>query len=269
VKNKLNSPFFQEPNFDNHHEAICMLDLEGDLLYANQAFSTIFGYSNEELLDLNYKHIVSSESMDIFDYYFQKSTITETQDFITSINCKDGTKVEVKVVTVSNEVNEKVRSIYCFFTEAIDQPLIHAGLRQTSDLTQSFVENNRDPILILDLEAIIVLANRAFSKLLGWRKENLEGFHILECPSIPPHLIEQMRDYYERVISGDPDLTTLETIRITDKGKEFNMSLTITPLYDQDGNVCNWAVQLREISEKRQLRKAIRSGTIISSWTKK
>jgi PAS domain S-box-containing protein len=264
------SSLFHEPYFENHNDAICILNLEGNFLYANQALSTLLGYSSQELLGLSFQKIVSSEDLEIFNYYFQKAAISDTQEFIAVVNCKNGNQTEFKIITVSNEIEGKVDNIFCFFTEANEQPLVHAGVYQTSkDLSDSFVENNRDPILILDMDAIIVLANRAFSKLLGWRKENLEGFHILNCPSIPPNLIEQMRDYYNRVVNGEPDLTALKTIRITNKGKEYNMLLTITPMNDQDGIIRNWAIQLRDITKHKILKKATRTDKIIKQLDKK
>jgi PAS domain S-box-containing protein len=129
------------------------------------------------------------------------------------------------------------------------------------ELCESFIESNRDPILLLDLDATIVLANRTFSQLLGWRKENLEGFHILSCPSIPPHLVEQMRDYYQRVVSSqynsDSDLFTLETIRVSNDEKAYHMMLSITPIYDHFGEVCNWAVHLRDITVQKETEKSL------------
>lgn len=122
----------------------------------------------------------------------------------------------------------------------------------------------RNPILLLDTKAVIVLANRAFSELLGWKKDNLEGFHILQCPSIPPPLVQQMKDYFHKVVdyySGgngmERELSFLETIRVTDSGTEYQMMLTITPIYKR-GEICNWAVHLRNVTDKFSLQKELK-----------
>jgi PAS domain S-box-containing protein len=112
----------------------------------------------------------------------------------------------MKIIRVSNELEGQIASISAFLTDISVNPI-------SMGLCESFIENNRDPILLLNLEAIIILANRAFSKLLGWRKENLEGYHILQCPSIPENLVEQMREYFHRIVAGETDIATLDTIQ--------------------------------------------------------
>jgi two-component system sporulation sensor kinase A len=245
--------------YENHAEAVYAINLQGDIIYANQAVSNLLGYSKEELMNLNIQEIVSSEGSEIFNYYFQKAVQSDTQEFITMINCKDGSQLEIKIITVSNEEDGQVSSISGTLTEiAKQQGTVSAGINKiTQGLCESFIENNRDPILLLDMDAIIVLANQAFSRLLGWRKENLEGFHILSCPSIPPHLVDQMRDYYNRVVNAEPNLTTLETIRVNEEGRAHYMMLSITPIHDLNGEVCNWAVHLRDITAQKEAEQSL------------
>lgn len=262
IENKSN--FFTPTNYESlsfiQYDASCVLDLEGSLVYANEAICELFGYSQDEMLSLNIGKIVSPEEVDSFHYYHRKAFEGETQEFDLAIACKQGNILELKVLMVPNEVDGKIVSISLSVKDLTDQSkeemkLIH------KDICVSFIENNRDPILLLDLNATIVLANRTFSQLLGWRKENLEGFHILKCPSIPPHLVQQMRDYYERVMaaqenavpSAESDLYTLETIRVSNDDRSYHMMLSITPIHDQDGEICNWAVHLRDITMQKEI----------------
>lgn len=250
--------------FKKHHDAICVMDLEGCIVYANQAASKLFGHSKEELLNLNYDMIVSCEEVECYYYYLQKAVEGETNEFELAINYKNSDKVTFQVMMVPNEVDSQIVNISVYAKGVTGQREIKSKYI-SKELSESFVESNRDPILLLDLNATIVLANDAFSRLLGWRKENLEGFHILRCPSIPPHLIEQMRDYYRRVVTAqnnpdstsDSDLATLETIRITNDGKAYHIMLSITPIQNGYGEIFNWAVHLRDITEQKQAEKSL------------
>jgi PAS domain S-box-containing protein len=171
---------------------------------------------------------------------------TDSQEFIAEIEAKDGKNIEIKITTVSNEVEGQIKSISAFLTDVTTQISANGTTSLVSKgLCESFIEHNRDPILLLDLDAVIVSANRSFSDLLGWRKENLEGFHILRCPSIPADLIEQMGDYFRRVVHGETKLEMLETVRMDTEGKSHFMKFSVTPIQDAKGEVCNWAVHLR------------------------
>jgi PAS domain S-box-containing protein len=249
------TPFVDDKrhSYDNHSDPINVMNLQGDILYSNQAASNLLGYTMEELLICNFNDIISTESLEIFKYYFEKAATSDIQEFIIGVKCKNGKRLEFKMVTMSNEIEGHVVNITGILTEISDQKNVNLVINQTSkDICQSFIENNRDPILLLDLDATIILANHSFSQLLGWRKENLEGFHILLCPSIPLHMIEQMRDYYHRVINGEPNLSTLETVRMTTEGIPRYMMLSITPIHDLNSNVCNWAVHLRDITAQKE-----------------
>jgi PAS domain S-box-containing protein len=252
--------------FDNHTDAICVMDWERRILYANQAISNRLGYSNEELLNIKFDEIISTDAgLEIFNYYFQRALESDTQEFIAEIKAKDGKSIEMKITTVSNEVEGKIVSVSGFLTDITTQTITTEGTSPLSkDLCESFIENNRDPILLLNLDAIIVLANHSFSELLGWRKENLEGFHILQCPSIPPDLIGQMDDYYRRVRNGEPNLETLQTVRIDTEGTSHYMMLSITPIHDANDQLCNWAVHLRDITRQIEAEQALlRSNTLL------
>jgi two-component system sporulation sensor kinase A len=245
--------------FENHSDAILVLNLQGEIIYVNQAVSNLLGYAKDELLNFKFQEILSPQGLEIFNYYFQIAAKSDTQEFITGINCKNGKELEIKIITVSNEKEGQIVSLTGFLTGVTEQSIVMAGINRTSskELCESFIENNMDPILLLDLDAVIVLANRAFSQLLGWRKENLEGFHILHCPSIPPHLVEQMRDYYTHVVNAEQHVTTLETIRINQEGRAYYMMLSITPICDRNDEICNWAVHLRDITAQKEAEKAL------------
>jgi two-component system sporulation sensor kinase A len=147
-------------------------------------------------------------------------------------------------------------------------------MQQSRELSISFIENNPDPILLLDLEGTIVLANHAFSRILGWQKDNLEGINIFSCPSIPPHLIDQMKDYHHSVVTAtynsdslnESNLSTLETIRVSNDGKAYHMMLSITSIFDQDGKVSNWAVHLRDVTAQKEAeQKLLRAGKLLAA----
>ncbi|RKL68620.1 hypothetical protein CR203_00780 [Salipaludibacillus neizhouensis] len=188
----------------------------------------------------------------------------ETHEFELGVNYKKGHKVELQVMMVPNEIEGQIINISVYVKDITKQRKVE--LEQINkELSESFIETNRDPILLLDMNATIVIANPAFSRLIGWRKENLEGFHILRCPSMPPHLINQMSDYYRRVVTAqynsdansDSNLSTLETIRVTNDEKAYHMMLSITPIKDVYGEICNWAVHLRDITVQKEAEKSL------------
>lgn len=247
--------------FEHHLDAICVVDENGNIVYANQFAKKIFDFPDSKLPNVNYSIIASPSETETFHFYFRQALDGKANEF-TLVVCKGKKKVQVTVVP--NVWGGQVVAVTVYMKD-ISKQNKHELETVQRDLCKSFIENNRDPILLLDVDATIVLSNPAFSKLLGWQKENLEGFHILSCPSIPTHLIKQMRDYYESVVTADhhpqsashADLSTLETIRVTNDEKAYHMMLSITPIFDSYGEVCNWAVHLRDITVQKEAERSL------------
>jgi hypothetical protein len=73
-----------------------------------------------------------------------------------------------------------------------------------------------------------------------------------------------MDDYYRRVRNGEPNLETLQTVRIDTEGTSHYMMLSITPIHDANDQLCNWAVHLRDITRQIKAEQALlRSNTLL------
>lgn len=253
LDNSLSPHGIDQLSYKYHPDAIYAMNLEGKIINANQATSKLLSYSIDELLNLSYENIISSEEFETFRYYFKKAFEGEVHKFKTAIICKNRKKIEATATTVPIEIDGQIVNVYAYINEITEQKETERKIQTSKELCKSFIDNHDDPILLLDLDATIVLINQAFSRLLGWRKENLEGLNILCCPSIPPYLVEQMKDYHHRIAMGKPVSAALETIRITNEGKVKHIMLSITPIHDWYGKVYNWAVHLRDVTAQKEM----------------
>ncbi|MDF2679313.1 MAG: kinE 3 [Brevibacillus sp.] len=252
--------------FNHHTDAICVMDASGNPFYANPSAAHLFSIPENEWSSIHFQSRIVPDEIETFHYYFKRAVDGESNMFEISVHNEANQKVKLHVKTVTLELDGQTVGVTVYMTDITAQKQKEAEFLQSSkDLCKSFIEHNRDPILLLDLESTIVFANSAFSRLLGWSKSSLEGFHILQCPSIPPHLIKQMSDYFQRAIAFESTaqadetrhLELLETVRITDAGQEYQMILSITPIYDAPGSVCNWAVHLRNNTDKKTLERQL------------
>jgi len=254
-------PKMYESLYGKHPDPVIVTDFDGRIAYANAAACATFGLEEGEPSRLRIHDRVSPNDVGALDAFLEQAAGGESQSFRVAAGQGDGTfPKETRVVAVPIGCGANPEALVLYIADATEPKREEALLRDaTRELAASFIEHCRDPILLLDTDATIVLANPAFSRLLGWRKEKLEGFHILQCPSIPPRLVVQMRDYFRRAIAaygaGSPhagELEFLETMRMTDEGVEYPMTLTIAPMY-RSGEICNWAVHLRNVSDRKQL----------------
>jgi PAS domain S-box-containing protein len=108
-----------------------------------------------------------------------------------------------------------------------------------------------DMITILDKKNKILRANKAATEKLGTSKKNILGSHCFQCvhgkqesPSFCPHAMmlkdgkEHMADFYEEKLGMD-------------------MLVSVTPIYDKDGNITGSVHIARDITEHKKKEKEL------------
>ena len=252
-----------EALFARHPDAVFVINADGYIVYANPSAHELSDGDERSPTDpvRHVRQAVRSDEIEMFHYYFQRAIAHgEPRRFEMAIRRSRGggaREVRVQLVPLGGEGRGTGALVFMQTADAArNEPEPESAL---DAIGASFIESHSDPILLLDRNATIALSNGAFSKLLGWRKDQLEGFHILQCPSIPPYLVSQMNDFVTRVFeSGGESASTMETIRITDQGQEYQMLLTLTPVRDRAGLVRYWAVHLRDITKRKLLEEQLK-----------
>jgi PAS domain S-box-containing protein len=122
----------------------------------------------------------------------------------------------------------------------------------------AIVESSDDAIISKDLNGIINSWNKAAERLLGYAAEEAIGKPITML--IPPDRHSEETGILEKIRRGER-IEHFETIRVTKNGDPINISLTISPVLNERGEVIGASKIARDITEKRkseeQLRRAL------------
>lgn len=118
----------------------------------------------------------------------------------------------------------------------------------------AIVESSDDVILSKDLNGIITSWNPAAVRLFGYSAEEMIGSSILRI--IPEQLHSDEKMIIESLRAGRR-VEHFETVRLTKAGQLLDVSLTISPLMDEHGQVIGASKILRDISGRRKLEKSL------------
>jgi PAS domain S-box-containing protein len=113
----------------------------------------------------------------------------------------------------------------------------------------AIVQYSDDAIISKDTEGIITSWNPAASRIYGYTAEEVIGRSISIL--IPDHRRGEEQRILARVLAGDR-LEHYETERITSDGRLLSMSLTISPIFDADGNVIRASVIARDVTQRQR-----------------
>ena len=125
----------------------------------------------------------------------------------------------------------------------------HGEEAELRGLLAAIVESSDDAIISKTLEGVVTSWNRGAQRIFGYSAEEVVGQHISLL--MPPERVEDMRRILERVRRGER-VDHYETKRRTKDGRIIDVSLTVSPVRDADGNIIGASKVARDITEQKQ-----------------
>ncbi len=114
----------------------------------------------------------------------------------------------------------------------------------------AIVESSDDVILSKDLNGIITSWNAAAERLFGYTAEEIVGASIFKL--IPEHLHSEKNMILENIRAGR-SIEHFETSRLTKGGQLIDVSITISPVKNEQGKVIGASKILRDISGRKRI----------------
>jgi PAS domain S-box-containing protein len=125
----------------------------------------------------------------------------------------------------------------------------NAARLAATGLLASIVESSGDAILSKSLDGIIQTWNAAAHLLFGYTAEQAVGKHISLI--IPSDRAEEEDHIISRIRAGER-VDHFETVRLRSDGQPIHVSLTISPIKDEQGHVVGASKIAREITDRKQ-----------------
>jgi PAS domain S-box-containing protein len=161
--------------FEQSHDAIFILDLQGAHLAVNQRAADMMGYAIEEMRGLSFnetsaevlksreviQQLLNGEHIPLYERLFKK---------------KDGTAFPVEInVELIRDSHGNPLHIQSVIRDISERKIAEEELRESEEKYRSFVENSFDAITFVDEMGNITEWNRTAENLTGLKKENVIG----------------------------------------------------------------------------------------------
>jgi PAS domain S-box-containing protein len=109
-------------------------------------------------------------------------------------------------------------------------------------------------IVSKDLNGIITSWNDAATRVFGYSPEEMIGASILKL--IPENLHSDEKTIIENIRAGRR-IEHFETVRLAKDGRLIDVSLTVSPIKDEDGRVIGASKILRDVSSRRRMEQSL------------
>ena len=128
-----------------------------------------------------------------------------------------------------------------------------ASAKQHGELA-AIIASSDDVILSKDLDGIITSWNDAATRVFGYAPEEMIGASILKL--IPEHLHSDEKTILEHIRAGRR-IEHFETVRRAKDGRLIDVSLTISPIKDEEGRVIGASKILRDVSSRKRIEQSL------------
>lgn len=138
---------------------------------------------------------------------------------------------------------------------AITRDITDRKRRETAALLLgAIVDSSDDAIVSKDLNGIVTSWNKGAERLFGYEAEEVIGKSITIV--IPPDRLDEEPAILTRLRRGER-VDHFETVRRRKDGTKLDISLTISPVKDEDGHVIGASKIARNISDRKLAERAI------------
>ncbi len=241
-------------------DAVITTDIEGRITYVNEVAESITGWSHNDALGQPLDrvfHIVNETTRQPVE---NPATRALRQGVVvglanhTVLIKKDGQEcpIDDSAAPIRNEQGY-VSGCVLIFRDVTAQRLAErdkANQLLTAQLLASIVESSNDAIIGKSLEGVIQSWNAGAERLFGFSAEQAVGRHISLV--IPPERISEEDQILASLRAGQR-IEHFETERRRSDGQLISVSLTISPIKDDTGNVIGASKIVRDITNRKRI----------------
>jgi PAS domain S-box-containing protein len=238
---------------ESSDDAIVSKDLNGTIISWNTAAERMFGYSAAEAVGRSIRMIIPADRQAEEDMVLARVRNGEAITHLETIRVrKDGTLVPISL-TVSPIHDDAGRVIGASKIARDISARAHAAL--ASRRLAAVVESSDDAIITKDLNSIITSWNAAAERMFGYTADEAIGRSVR---MLIPDDLQDEEDVVLGKIRAGQKIDHYETIRKHRDGTTLSISLTVSPIRNELGQVVGASKIARDITERARLLAATR-----------
>jgi PAS domain S-box-containing protein len=233
---------------ESSDDAIVSKDLDGTITSWNRSAERMFGYTAAEAIGRSIRMIIPADRQGEEDMVLSRIRSGQSvTHFETIRQRKDGTLIPISL-TVS-PINDDAGQVIGASKIARDiSDRVQAAV--ASRRLAAVVESSDDAIITKDLTSVITSWNPAAERIFGYTAAEAIGKSIRML--IPEELQNEEDVVLGKVRAGDK-LDHYETVRLRKDGTRLHISLTVSPIRNERGEVVGASKIARDVTERVRL----------------
>jgi hypothetical protein len=253
----------------NSYEGICIIEDDFKISYVNQKLELITAYSNEEIVDLDFRKIITDGFVDEAGKIYKSGLSIENlpQQFIFDLIRKDGEirKVEMHSSVINNPDGKP--KIIAQIIDVTEREKTAKIIENEHKRALQYFEVAGMMMIVIDLKGNITAINQKGCEILESSPENLVGKNWFN-EFIPKNLrTDILEKYNNSMISGTISFPYFENKIKTLSGKEILMAWRNSILKDENDLAIGMISSGEDVSSREEAGRILNlSGMVAVLW---
>ena len=237
--------------YKRSNDFVYIHDLEGNFLDANQATLSMFGYSEEEIPELNFLSLLEESelprAMNEIKKLLEKGRQKDKVEF--KLRKKNGEPVYVETMSSVIFQNEQAVAIQGIARDITQRKMAVESYKKLN----TAINQSKEIVFITDREGIISFLNPEFSRVYGFTEEEVKGKvtpRILKSGLAPP---EQATYLWNKLLNKESILGEYKN-RCKD-GSLIDIEGSADPILNEEGEIIGFLGIHRDITDRKRVEK--------------
>ncbi|ANS75906.1 hypothetical protein AWM70_16025 [Paenibacillus yonginensis] len=237
-----------ESFISNHADAVWMVDRDGYVQQVNAAFQRLFQWSPAETLSFQLPVILSQEQKRVDELRTKVLSGGSVVGYESVWQRKDGSLVEVSTTLFPiRDSSGRITGLAGTTQDISEKKNAERKLKASKEQFKAYLEQNIDPVLILDMHYRVIRVNPAFESTFGWSIDEIVGTRVFDLPSVPLDTPHRLGPTFEKM---EPQ--SIEIVKQKKDGTLIPVLISIFRLLDEAGTHNGWALNLRDMTAYKQ-----------------
>lgn len=217
---------------------------KGKYLLWNKNFEQVSGYSAEEIARMSPLDFVDQDEKEAIEEKISEVFATGETSIEANFLCKDRSKIPYLFTGKKAEFD----NVPCLLGMGLDLSKHKLAENEAFKLA-AIVESSDDAIISKDFNGNILSWNKSAERIFGYTADEVIGKNVRLL--FPPDLIEEEKDIIGKIKAGE-HLKNYETVRVRKDGTHFPISLTVSPIKNDKGEIIGISKISRDITVEKQ-----------------
>jgi two-component system, sporulation sensor kinase E len=233
--------------FEFANDAVFIYDFEGTLIDVNRKACQMLGYSKKELIQIPFLDLQDEEELARSKAAFQTSQKTGSLRYESLMKTKDGERIIVEISSSIVDLKKGImQSVIINITERKE---MEKHLKDSEEKFRTFMETANDMMFITNEQGIIVYANAAMIRMVGYARKELIGMPFQDLLDQESLVISKQRR--QQLLESGEDVH--ELVWETKTRKKVIGEMKAVGIFDDNGHFKGLRGVFRDVTERKKI----------------